>query len=436
MRCRPILAAVVAVAACSDLPTEPPLDEVRAPAADVALSSVSPPAPGCTPGVLPGGALSLICFPADWNGDVVLWGHGYVSPFDPLALPDDAVDGTPVSAIVLGLRFAYATTSYRRNGLVARDAATDLAQLSEAVRTLAPQVRKRYLVGASEGGLATALALEKLPQHFDGGLLACGPVGSFRGQVDYFGDARVLFDYFFPGVFPAGSSPVLIEQSVIDAWPAIAATAAQQMAASPSRTAQLIRTAGIAVDPNDASSAVESVLAALWYNVFATNDARVVLGGVPYDNRYRWYTGSSNDFLLNLRVRRVRASSTALNAMKAYEATGRLARPAQMIHTRYDPVIPFWQAQVYQVEALFGSGLTLLGIPSDNYGHCAFDVEEVLASFALLVLRVSGSNLVAIDDVFPDRASVARFEDLARGGGADPAVWTRARVAEALARAR
>ena len=43
---------------------------------------------------------------------------------------------------------------------------------------------------------------------------------------------------------------------------------------------------------------------ALWYNVFATNDAVSKLGGNPYGNRGRWYFGSSNDLRLNLLVRR------------------------------------------------------------------------------------------------------------------------------------
>jgi hypothetical protein len=180
---------------------------------------------------------------------------------------------------------------------------------------------------------------------------------------------------------------------------------------------------GIAVDPEDASSAVESVVDALWYNVFATNDARAKLSGNPYDNRLRWYAGSSNDFALNRTVRRFRADAAALEALRAFETTGPLRRPAQMIHTRFDPVIPYWQAQLYQVQALFGSGLRLITVPSNNYGHCAFELEEVLAAFALLVLRVTGANLIASASVFPDEPSIARFQSLARTGGAAPTIF-------------
>jgi hypothetical protein len=48
----------------------------------------------------------------------------------------------------------------------------------------------------------------------------------------------------------------------------------------------------------------KTALDVLSYNVNATNDAIYWLGGNPYGNRYRWYSGSANDFLLNLRVQR------------------------------------------------------------------------------------------------------------------------------------
>ena len=37
---------------------------------------------------------------------------------------------------------------------------------------------------------------------FSAGVAACGPIGDFPYQINYFGDARVTFNYFFPGVIP------------------------------------------------------------------------------------------------------------------------------------------------------------------------------------------------------------------------------------------
>jgi hypothetical protein len=255
--------------------------------------------------------------------------------------------------------------------------------------------------------------------------VACAPLGSFRGQVNYFGDVRVVFDVLFPGVLPG--SAVEIPQSVIVGWESTYQLAvAAALEASPSRTAQLLNVTGIAVDPSDPTgSAIPSVLAALWYNIHATNDGVGVLGGNPFDNRTRWYRGSSNDLLLNIRVARHSASSTALANMSKYEATGRLRRPTQLISTNFDPVVPVWQSQIYQVEAFFRSGLRLWSSYSNNYGHCAFEVEDVLSSFATLVLRVSLNNLFAVPSVFPDAASQRAFMEMSREQGAEPVMLPR-----------
>ena len=147
--------------------------------------------------------LYYICVPADWNGDLVVFAHGYVSPIEELVIVDYVIppDNTPVSAIITGLGYAFATTSYSYNGLVIPQAVEDIKALvdkfPEIIGSDAPL--HVYLVGASEGGLVTALALEKYPM-LSGGLAACGPVGDFRKQIDYFGDFLVLFNYFFPNV--------------------------------------------------------------------------------------------------------------------------------------------------------------------------------------------------------------------------------------------
>jgi len=48
-------------------------------------------------------------------------------------------------------------------------------------------------------------------------LAVCGPIGSFQQQIDYLGDARVLFDYFFPGVLGAAwtQSNIIIPAELI-----------------------------------------------------------------------------------------------------------------------------------------------------------------------------------------------------------------------------
>ena len=73
---------------------------------------------------------------------------------------------------------------------------------------------------------------------------------------------------------------------------------------------------------------MESILGILWYNIFATNDAVEKLGGHPYDNSRRWYSGSRNDLLLNFKIRRFHADSVALSNMeKGFKTSGDLLGP-------------------------------------------------------------------------------------------------------------
>jgi hypothetical protein len=122
------------------------------------------------------------------------------------------------------------------------------------------------------------------------------------------------------------------------------------------------------------------------------------LGGQPYDNHNRIYLGSSNDFLLNLKVERFTPSPTALAAVAShYETSGRLTMPMVTLHTTLDPIIPYWHEPLYTAKTILaGTFLQRTPIPVVNYGHCAFSGGDVLAAFAIIVFRDTGLNLSSL----------------------------------------
>src|SRR4051794_33986473 len=154
---------------------------------------------GCTITTLPSGEIYQICVPADWNGELILYAHGYVNEFLPLALPTEAAAYVP---LFTSLGYAFATTSYSENGLAIQAGIDNIINLRKRFIKQVGQPSKIYLTGGSEGGLVTTLAVERHPELFNGGLPLCGPCGDFQKQINYYGDFRVLFDYFFPGVLP------------------------------------------------------------------------------------------------------------------------------------------------------------------------------------------------------------------------------------------
>lgn len=340
----------------------------------------------CVPGLLPSGAGSLMCVPAaGWNSELVVFAHGYVAPGQPLdfyhlTLPD----GTPLPALVQSLGYAFATTTYRKNGLAILEGVDDIRQLAAAFAASHSVPLRTHVAGVSEGGLVAALLAERSPELFSSALATCGPIGSFSLQINVVGDFRVLFDYFFPGIIPG--SPISIPAGVMTNWQTLYVpniTAA--LAASPGKALELMRVSRAAYDPANAATIVNTALDLLWYNVFGTNDAIQTLGGNPYGNRLRLYIGSSNDVRLNLRVQRFTAAPAARTALRPYETSGVLSIPVVSLHTTADDVVPFWQELLYFGKAdLFNRG-GFIPIPVQRYGHCNFTTNEVAAAFILAV---------------------------------------------------
>jgi pimeloyl-ACP methyl ester carboxylesterase len=344
-----------------------------------------PPVAGCTDRTT-GGALTRVCFPADWNGSLVLYAHGYVQPDAPLAIPDDLVGGRPFEDVFNGLGYAYATTSYRGNGLVADLAVDDMVLLEEQVRrTVRPDPLRVYIVGVSEGGLVAALAAERQPERYAGALAACGPIGDFARQIDYFNDVRVVFDYLFPGVIPG--SPIDPPDEVRANWTTTyAPKVAAALAGEPGATLGLAAVTGIPAQDIDPANLAEAIAGILWYSIIGTADAQERLGGQPYDNKDRVYQGSSDDAALNVGVARFAADADARAALARYETSGDLATPISIMHTTGDPIVPFFHRPLYadKVASAGKSGLLVQRSDIDRFGHCAFTANEFLAAFGAL----------------------------------------------------
>jgi hypothetical protein len=227
----------------------------------------------------------------------------------------------------------------------------------------------------------------------------CGPVGDFPRQVNYWGDFRVLFDYFFPGFKSELGSPVKIMPSAITNWGTIQTPGplqvkiGQALAANPSASAQLISTSKAPIDSSDkATTTIMTALGLLDYNIKATNDGVATLGGQPFDNNPRWYFGSTNDWQLNLKVARFNADSAAVAAMRSYQTNGRIKAPLVAMHTTGDPIVPYWHELLYLLKVWgSGKGSQFFSIPIVRYGHCAFTPQEAIFAFAVMVFKATGT---------------------------------------------
>jgi pimeloyl-ACP methyl ester carboxylesterase len=290
----------------------------------------------------------------------VLYAHGYVPANQEIALPQDVIGGQSISGTLTGLGYAFATTSYRANGLVAPEATEDLVELEATVRRLyRPDPIRSVLVGFSEGGLVATLGAEQYPELFDGALAGCGPIGDFQAQLNYIGDFRVV--------------------------PAIVIALGANLDAA----LELIRITGAPVTGNDLQSVTETSIGILWYDVFGIADARARLGGQPFDNSTRVYTGSVNDAALNAGVQRHSADPAASAALARFQTSGSLTVPLTTLHTTGDEIVPFSQSQLYGDKVSRGGAPALLTQSTiEQHGHCAFQGLEILSAFTALMEKV------------------------------------------------
>jgi pimeloyl-ACP methyl ester carboxylesterase len=351
----------------------------------------------CDPdGTQASGAKYRICMPPQvlWNGDLLVHAHGYVSPTEPVGIPEDQLTlpgGIYIPDIANSLGYGFATTSYSTNGLSVREGLADLVDLVDIFTAEKGTPGKVLLVGVSEGGLIATQAVEGYPDVFDGGLAMCGPYGDFGYQVKHFGDLRVVFDYFFPGLMPG--SAIEIPAWLMDQWDTYYETTIKPQIVNPAnagKVEQLLSVTGAAYDPADPSTKEDTIHRLLWYNVFATNDAVGKLGGQPFDNQDRVYTGSDDDARLNQGVARFSAAPAALDEIAAhYQTSGQLSVPVVTLHTTDDPVVPYWHATRYRGKTISADNIALHEHRQvDRYGHCSFAPIEVLDAFNRLVSMV------------------------------------------------
>lgn len=349
----------------------------------------------------PADQLIVICIPPNWNGQLVIYAHGYVPPQAPLVLPFEELtlpDGTFVPNVFLSQGFAFATSSFHKNGVALEQAAEDLNRLLQYFKSVVgPRaLQKVFITGASEGGLIALLLLERYPGKYDAGLALCAPVGGSPDLIKYTYDFRVVFDYFFPNVFkfppnPPGEEPfgaVDVPQNAHLFWktvyvPRIVAA----LTIGPLATAQLFNVTGAAIDPADPTSAVNTALSLLFYSIFGSNDQIATSGGIAYDNQTTTYVGSTNDAALNAEVERIASDGRArAYARRFYQPNGNLHGPLVTLHNTLDPVAPFQhEANYSNLVAQKNKSAFLSVLPVSAYGHCNFTNQELFQAVSLMV---------------------------------------------------
>jgi pimeloyl-ACP methyl ester carboxylesterase len=137
-------------------------------------------------GTLPDGATFLIEVPSPWNGTLLLYSHGYVTPGSPNPAQDVGDPGT--RAFLLANGFALAGSSYAHTGWAIQEGLLDQIAVLDAFAALVGTPSHTIAWGHSLGGIITAGLIQRFPGRFDAALPMCGVlsggVGTWNQGLD------------------------------------------------------------------------------------------------------------------------------------------------------------------------------------------------------------------------------------------------------------
>ena len=406
--------SMFAVAAgCGDAPT--PMAPSTESLAGKSAVQVSAPWARAVEGQTGPGSLYAIYVPQNWNGDVVYFMHGILPPQAPVVLPQgDLWDSFVQVRDQLGaMGFAVAYSTYSENGLALKDAAQRTHQLRGLVTSFAGQPKRSFIVALSLGAAAGLQLIEQYPKQYDGALLACGMVGGTPLELQFVGDVRALFDYFYPGVLPGDANNV--PEGYVPTQADVAALVVPAVTANPLGLFAIASTAqtplafvpgNVTVAGASQTTLVTSLVVALWYQLIGTPDvADRTHGHPPYDNSTVTYTLGTPvvpglaPLLSNLiaganaGVERFTSPPDAQNLLaKYYVPTGNLEIPVITVHNLWDYLVPYFHEPAFgQIVQAAGASDMLLQRAVPDYGHCSNTAfrNAVVASFQDLVTWVS-----------------------------------------------
>lgn len=140
-------------------------------AAQETVPAASGPVSAATPGitVVAGeieGALFTLARPAQWNRKVLLLAHGLIDEGSKKIAALDIRD--TAYARLLDEGWLIASTSYRRNGVIVRDAIADVNALRDHIERTEGRPQTVLLYGVSMGGAVVTLIAENEPGRYQG----------------------------------------------------------------------------------------------------------------------------------------------------------------------------------------------------------------------------------------------------------------------------
>lgn len=390
-----------------------------------------------------GGAGYRIEVPAEWNGDLVMWAHGFRGDEPSLRFGAEEFN-VGFRVWLLDNGYAWAASTYAKNGYNVAQGVKDTHSLAKFFNGQIANPDRVYIAGASMGGHIAAVSAEHFPRTYAGAMPVCGVLGDYE-LFDYFLDFNLAAQQIALGTstFPVTDAAVYLGatvptikaqlEAVAGGWP-------NALNADGLRFKQLVELRSGGDRPNFDE-------AWFFWNTFASFvstpgnflfDLGLLDGtspgrpGIGVDNSDVVYqvdldpAVSEYEAELNAAIFRVSQDPSARNKNGLSNipvTTGDLRIPMLTLHNLGDLFVPFHNEVVYaQRVADAGSSENLVQRAIRGVSHCGFTATELIDGFSDLVtwvedgLRPNG-DVVLDPEVVASAGYGCAFTDFATPNG-------------------
>ncbi|MFI7593295.1 hypothetical protein [Micromonospora sp. NPDC049359] len=356
-------------------------------------------------------AAYIIEVPSRWNGDLVLWAHGYrgqgtvLSPEPP---------GFELRQRLLSQGYAWASSSYDRNGFDIRSGVLGTKDLADHFARTVRRPHRTYLAGVSMGGYVIGRSLEQYPGYYDGALPMCGVLGDQR-LLDFYLDYNLVAQAL-AGV-PAYPTPTDYLNNAVPRIQATLGLAGLTPTGPDTTTERGKQLRAVTVDrsggPRPGADAAFAVWKDFLFSIMVTEggDSPAQRPGQLATNLLTRYRPNS-PVDLNSTVRRVAPENVRQRLLPTLtevpRIAGRPSAPVVSLHDLGDLFVPFSMEQAYATDvARHGRSRLVVQRAIRAAQHCEFSPAEAGAAWDDLVSWVRTGKRPAGDTV-TDPAVVAR----------------------------
>lgn len=355
--------------------------------------------------------------PQDWNGELVMWAHGFRGTDTRLFFNPEEV---PFRQWLLENGYAWAASTYSKNDYNVGTAVTDTYRLSRFF-TEESGVRpaRIYIAGASMGGHITGASIERYRHYYDGAMPVCGVMGDIE-LFDYFLDFNLAAQQLGTGTsqFPVPEDYATATVPEIKAnlelapgaWPFVLNENGEALK-------QLTENRSGGDRPNFDEAWAFWNSSDFLFGLGQGDGTLAEEDRVVIENKQRFYEtdlidGPSNPIeeQLNRDIARVTADPGARYTSRfsgAPRLKGNISVPVLSMHNLGDLFVPFSMEIAYGNNvADSGRSHLLVQRAIRGVGHCGFSTAEYEEGFADLVEWVENGTRPAGDDVL-DPVAVA-----------------------------